>query len=160
MPKDLARSGPWNRTSVRSLHALRGRWQLGRAEWTLATENLHEAIRMTHEAGDSAMADEARLAIAQFHLGQLPEARQEAIRLSSEPNPSHLALAELWQTIGDPEQAAEHALASYRRAWADGTPYVDSYQLTCAAALLTQLGAETQPPRRSPSALTETIRSS
>ena len=97
---------------------------------------------MTHEAGTSDTALEARLALAQFQLGRLPEARQEAIRLSSEPNPAHLALAELWQAIGDPEQAAEHALAAYRWAWADGTPYVNSYELACATALLTQLGAE------------------
>ncbi len=139
--EDLARSGR-NRKMIRFLHALRGRWQLGRAEWALAAENLHEAIRMTHEAGTSDTALEAYLALAQFQLGRLPEARQEAIRLSSEPNPAHLALAELWQAIGDPEQAAEHALVAYRWAWADGTPYVNSYELACATALLTQLGAE------------------
>ena len=139
--EDLARSGR-NREMIRFLHALRGRWQLGRAEWALAAENLHEAIRMTHEAGSSDTSLEAYLALAQFQLGRFPAARQEAIRLSSEPNPAHLALAEIWQTIGDPEQAAEHALAAYRWAWADGAPYVDSYGLACATALLTQLGTE------------------
>jgi hypothetical protein len=139
--EDLARSGR-NRAMIRFLHTLRGRWQLGRAEWTLAAENLHEAIRMTHEAGRSDTALEVCLALAQFQLGRLPETRQEAIRLSSDPNPAHLALAELWQAIGDPEQAAEHALAAYRWAWADGTPYVNSYGLACATALLVQLGAE------------------
>ena len=51
-------------------------------------------------------------------------------------------LAELWLAIGDREQAKKHALAAYKRAWADGEPYVRRYDLNKATALLTQLGTE------------------
>ncbi len=137
----LALSGR-NRPSTRALHALRGEWRLERGEWALAVESLHEAIRMTREVGISDMPLEARLALAQFRLGQLPAARDEAIRLSGNHRPAHLALAELWHAIGDPAQAAEHALAAYRWAWADGEPYVRRYELGRVTALLQQLGVE------------------
>jgi hypothetical protein len=138
----LARSGR-NRATLRSLHALRAEWQLERREWALALNSLHEAIRMTREAGRSDTGLETWLALARFQLGQLPEARHEAIRLSNGPDPAHRALAELWHATGDPEQATEHALAAYRWAWADGEPYVHAYELARATALLKLLGADT-----------------
>jgi len=138
----LARSGR-NRASVRSLYALRGAWQLDRGEWGLALESLNEAIRMTREVGLSDTTLEARLALAQFHLGQLPVARLEAVRLSDGEDPPHLALAQLWQAIGDTGRATEYALVAYREAWADGEPYVYAYGLARATALLKLLGADT-----------------
>jgi ribosomal 50S subunit-associated protein YjgA (DUF615 family) len=44
--------------------------------------------------------------------------------------------------IGDYEQAKKHALEAYKRAWADGEPYVYRYELNKATALLKQLGSE------------------
>lgn len=44
--------------------------------------------------------------------------------------------------IGDHKQAKVHALAAYKRAWADGEPYVRRYELNKARALLEQLGAD------------------
>jgi hypothetical protein len=55
---------------------------------------------------------------------------------------SHLALADLWTCIGDHDQAKKHALQAYKRAWSDGEPYVDRYELNKSAALLKQLGTE------------------
>lgn len=139
--EQLARSGR-NRRSVRSLHELRAEWLLQRHEWALATGSLHEAVRMTREAGLSDTKLETQLALARFHLGQLPDAREVAIRLSGRSDPVHLALAELWEAIGDSERATEHALAAYRWSWADGEPYVHAYELARAKALLERLGAE------------------
>jgi uncharacterized protein DUF4062 len=139
--EQLAKGGR-NRPSIRSLHGLRAEWRLERQEWTLAEGSLHEAIRMTREAGLSDTRLETRLALARFRLGQFSGARQAAIQLSSRSDPAHLALAELWLAIGDGEQAAEHAQAAYRWAWADGEPYVHAYELGRATALLEGLGAE------------------
>jgi len=137
----VARSGR-NRVSVRFLHALRGEWHLGRQEWALAVESLHEAVRMTRETGASDAWPEAWLALARFHLGLLPDARQEANRLSSRADPSHLPLAELWHAMEDTAQAAYHALAAYQWAWSDGEPFVHRYELTRATGLLKLLGTE------------------
>jgi len=104
--EQLARTG-LNRPSVRSLHVLRADWHLERGEWALAMESLHEAIRMTREAGMSDTQLETRLALARFHLGRLPAAREEASRLSSRQDPAQLRLAELWHAIGDTEQATK-----------------------------------------------------
>jgi Domain of unknown function (DUF4062) len=139
--EDLARGGR-NRPTVRGLHALRGQWRLERGEWGLAVESLHEAVRMAREADLDDTRLETLLALARFRLGQLPAARDEVTRLASRHDPAHLALAELWHAIGEPERAAEHALAAYRWAWADGEPYVHRYELDRARAMLRQLGAE------------------
>jgi tetratricopeptide (TPR) repeat protein len=131
---------------VRFLHELRGEWRLRQGEWAFAVESLHEAIRMSREAGVSDNALEAWLALAQFRLGQLPAASHEAARLAGrlagKNGSAQLVLAELWHAIGAPERAAEHAAAAYRWAWADGEPYVHRYELSRATALLRQLGAE------------------
>lgn len=141
----LARRGR-NRQIVRSLHALRGQWRLTRGEWSFAVESLHEAIRMSREAGVSNNALEAWLALAQFRLGQLPDASHDAARLASrlagKNDSAQLALAELWDAIEEPGRAAEHTVDAYRWAWADGEPYVHRYELTRATALLRQLDAE------------------
>jgi hypothetical protein len=138
--ESLARNGR-NRASMRGLHHLRAEWRLERQEWDLATVSLDEAIRMTREAGLDDTQLEAKLALARFRLGQLPDASEAAVRLSGRADP-RLALAELWQAIGDRGRATEHAQAAYRRAWADGTPYVRAHELVRAEALLASLGAE------------------
>ncbi len=135
----LARTGQ-NHVALRSLHALRGEWRLARGEHALAAESLQEAIRMAHESGFPDPASETLLALARFHLEQLPAAREEALRLSAVRDPAHLPLAELWHALADTEQAARHAKAAYRHAWADGEPYVRRHALGRAKALLRQLG--------------------
>jgi hypothetical protein len=97
---------------------------------------------MTREAGLHDARLEIWLALARFRLGQLPDAHEEAIRLSSVADRAQLALARLWHALGDPERAAGHARAAYRWAWADGQPYVHAYELGRATALLQELGAE------------------
>ena len=137
----LAQSG-LNRPSVRALYALRAEWHLERREPAHALESLHEAIRMTREAHLDDTHLGARLALARFRLGRLPDARAEAIRLSSESGPVRLALAELWDAIGDAGPAVSHARAAYQWAWADGEPFVHRYQLDRAKALLKRLGGD------------------
>jgi tetratricopeptide (TPR) repeat protein len=137
----LALSG-LNRPAVRALYALRGEWHLERREWAPAVESLHEAIRMTREAHLDDAHLGARLALARFRLGHLPDARPEAILLSSGNGPAQLALAELWDATGDTERAILHARAAYQWASADGEPFVHRYQLDRARALLELLGGE------------------
>jgi hypothetical protein len=137
----LARTGPI-RIAIRRLHRLRGEWRLARGEPALAVESLQDAIRMAHEAGFPDLGSETLLALARFHLKRLPGAREEALRLSAERDPAHLPLAELWHALADTEQAAKHAKAAYRYAWADGEPYVRRHALDRAKTLLRQLGKD------------------
>ena len=53
------------------------------ASTLLAVESLQDAIRMAHEAGFPDPESETLLALARFHLKQLPAAREEALRLSA-----------------------------------------------------------------------------
>lgn len=137
----LAREGR-NRAVIRFLHQLRGEWQMEQQLWELAAESLHEAVRMARAVSQNDAKAETLLALTKFRLGQLPHPRHEAERLANAPWVSNLALADLWFAIGDQEQATKSAFASYRRAWADGDPFVHRYELNKSRALLEQLGAE------------------
>jgi Domain of unknown function (DUF4062) len=136
-----ARNGN-NRQAMRRLYRLQGKWRLARYEYALAAESLQDAIRMAHEANFPDLESETMLALARFHLGQLPAPREEAARLSAR-DPSHLSLAELWLAIEDNERAIIHAEAAYRHAWADGEPYVRRDHLDRAKTLLQRLGEDT-----------------
>ena len=137
----LARAGQ-NRAAIRGLHRLRGEWRLARGEHALAAESLQDAIRMAREAGFPDPKAETMLALARFHLRELPDAREEALRLSAGRDPAHLALARLWHAVRDTQQTAKHAKAAYRHAWGDGEPHVRRYALDRAKTLLQQLGED------------------
>jgi hypothetical protein len=127
---------------LRELHALRGEWRLEQGQWSLAAESLNEAVRMTRETGGTDAKAETQLALAKFHLKQLPKPGLLAEELSLAKKVSHPALAELHFAIGNQEQAKKHAFAAYEWAWNDGEPYVQRYVLNKATTLLKQLGAE------------------
>lgn len=139
--EQLSRSGRARR-NLKDVLALRGRWLLVEGGYAGAADNLREVIRMDREVGESTLTAETQLALARFRLGQLPDARQEAVRLSTLAKPAHLALAELWDAIGDRERAIDHADKAYRKAWADGEPYVQRYDLDRAADILRAHDAE------------------
>jgi hypothetical protein len=140
--EDLAHTGQ-SRGVIRRLHRLRGEWRLTRGEYALAVENFQDAIRMAHEAGFPDPRSETLLTLARFQLKQLPAAREDALRLSAAYwDSAHLALAKLWHALGDTEQAAVHAKAAYRYAWADGEPYFRRYSLDRTKTLLQQLGED------------------
>lgn len=139
--EQLARTGK-NRLAVRELHRLRGEWRMEQERWELAADSFREAVRMSREVGKRDEKAETRLALARFHLGELPDPRLEAEQLASAKGVSYRALAELWLAIGDMTQAEKHALEAYKKAWADGEPYVWRYELNRARALLDKLGAE------------------
>jgi hypothetical protein len=139
--EELAKAGK-NRFTIRNLYGLRGEWRLGQGQWALAVDSLHEAVRMAREVRRTDAKAEAQLALAKFHLGQLPEPRHEAEQLSKAAQVSNGDLAALWLALGDRERAEKHALAAYQWAWADGEPYVFRYALNKTRALLEQLGAD------------------
>lgn len=137
--EQLAQAGK-NRPVIRNLHNLRGAWRIDQGAWALAAESLSEAVRMAREVGLTDAEAETGLALAKFHLGQLPDPRHEAESVAKLKGPNHRRLAELWRAIGDHEQAIHHALQAYRWAWAGGEPYVRRYELEKSRELLEKLG--------------------
>ncbi|HWB05569.1 MAG TPA: AAA family ATPase [Verrucomicrobiales bacterium] len=128
-----------NRPALRDLHWLRGAWRLEQREWMLATESFQVAVRMARERRLTDEESEAGLALAKLHAGQfvrLTEGRQEIERLAAQRRPAHRYIAKLWQALEEHESAKLHAIAAYKRAWADGEPYVNRYELTKAIELL------------------------
>ncbi|MBL9171938.1 MAG: DUF4062 domain-containing protein [Verrucomicrobiales bacterium] len=129
-----------DRGIIRNLHRLRGDWRLTQCEWALAAASYQEAVRLARDTRSVIdAASETGLALAKHHLGQLANPREEAERLAQLRDPAHRLLAQLWLALGDPEQAKHHAIAAYQRAWADGEPYVNRYELTQTTELLQQM---------------------
>ena len=128
-----------NTRVIRQVHALRSRWCLDKEDWALAAASMSEAVRMSRAVGLVEATCETGLALAKLHLRQLAEPQHAAGRLAQLRDPEHYYLAQLWSAIGDTAQARHHALAAYKKAWADGEPYVRRYDLTRATELLGQL---------------------
>ena len=129
-----------NRKVVRLIRRLHGIWLLDQARWEEASERLQQVVGMAHETGQMDSEAEAWLALAKHHLGRLTEPTQEAERLSAVMRPPHLALARLWEALGEAARAERQAVAAYRWACADGEPYLRRFELERAAALLTRIG--------------------
>ncbi len=139
--EQLAHEGH-SRQVIRFLHELRGEWRIEQGQWELAVESLHEAVRMARAVGQSSPTAEVQLLLAKFRLGELSDPLHEAEQLAHIKENAHRALAELWLAIGNMPQAKKHALTAYKRAWADGEPFVFRYELDRSRAVLQQLGAE------------------
>ena len=131
-----------NRNTLRYLHRLRGTWRQEQGDWALAAASFTQAVTMAREACLVDAASETGLVLAKVQLRQLTgdEARNEAQRLAQLRAPAHRSLGQLWQMLGDLDQAKHHALAAYTWAWADGEPYVNRYELTKSTELLHELG--------------------
>jgi tetratricopeptide (TPR) repeat protein len=130
-----------NRQRIRDLHRLRGWWRQDHGDWCGAAESFNEAVRMAREVGQEDLSARTGLALAQFHLGEVQAAREEAEEISSEAG-GFLQLAELWHALGERERAEKEALAAYRWAWADGEPYIFRFELDRAKALLHELSVD------------------
>ena len=128
-----------NRSTVRELLRLRGKWHLQWEEWADAVDDFADAVRMARESGIGDAESETLLALARLRLGRLPDPSHEAGRLAGLRDPAHLPLARLWHALGNTTEATQHALAAYRYAWADGEPFVHRYDLDRASELLVRL---------------------
>ena len=130
-----------HREALRSVRLLRGSLFAQRGDWHGSATELSEAVRMAREVGIHNATAETRLALAQFHLGQLSDPAQVAGQLADQHGGAdRQALAELWLAIGDADSARENVLVAYRWAWADGEPYARYYELERAKRLLVELG--------------------
>lgn len=131
-----------DRSIIESLHDLRAKWHLKRGEWTPAEASLSEVIRMRREVGSPSDTSEVLLALAKFHLsGDQAAALARAEELASSKASGKLELAQLWLALEERKRAESCATEAYAKAWGDGEPYVDRYDLDQARAILNTLGA-------------------
>jgi tetratricopeptide (TPR) repeat protein len=128
-----------NRRTIRDICKLRGRWYLEQTDWRRAAASFSKAVSMSRSVGLVDEDCETGLALAKLQLDQLAEPRHAAERLARLRDPAHFNLAKIWTAIGDVARARHHAVAAYKKAWADGEPYVKRYDLTKATELLKQL---------------------
>ncbi len=131
-----------NRSVIRDLYWQRGMWLFEQGEWNLAMSCFNRAVNMARAIGHPDTNAETNLALVKFKLNQLVSPSDEAERLARFKKPDHRVLSELWFAIGNMEEAQKHALQAYKKAWADGEPYVHRYELNKANELLERLGVE------------------
>jgi tetratricopeptide (TPR) repeat protein len=134
-----------HRHGARFIARVRGQYHLLRDEADKAVDSFDDAVRMAREVGFKDARAEAWLALARLRADEAFDARGDAVRLDHEPGRPALAVAELWQELGETERAIAAALRAHEWAVADGEPYVFRYELNRSRALLEGLG--TEPPR-------------
>ncbi|MSP00201.1 MAG: DUF4062 domain-containing protein [Acetobacteraceae bacterium] len=123
----------------RSLLRLSGHWHLANARSEAAEADFARAIEMARAAGLSDTESEAGRGLALARLGGPADAASAAAAASAERDPPSATLAELYLTLGDHDKARHHALAGYKRYWADGPPYTVHWKLQRCRAVLEQL---------------------
>jgi tetratricopeptide (TPR) repeat protein len=149
-----AREGK-NRGVIRRLHDLRGLWLLGIGRSAESEAAFEEGIAMARESGLPMPSAEAQRAVAQVKQGKIDQARETAERLVLLEDPPEISLAELFLALGDRTRALEYVARGYRRAWADGMPYVKWWDLQRCRAVCEALGEpEPQLPPFDPSKAT------
>ena len=123
----------------RWLMRISGEHRLAQGDNAGAEADFARAIEMAHGANLSDTESEARRGLALAHLpGRASEAATAAA--SAERDPPNDALAELYLALGDRDKARHHALAGYKRYWADGPPFTDHWSLETCRRVLRELG--------------------
>jgi tetratricopeptide (TPR) repeat protein len=131
-----------NRSVIRGLAELRGRWFLEQGQETAAIASLQHAIAMARAVGREAEVAESALALVHLRNGDCDGARAGAERLDEESGMALLYLARIWAELGEPERAIATARRAHAWAVADGEPYVYRDELTHVRKLLSELGAD------------------
>ena len=127
-----------NRWFERELWQFAGLVHLDQNQPAEAVEAFGNAIEMTRRARRTSEALETWRGVALARLGH----RDEAARIARLParEPEHLGMALLHMALGSREEAVQHALAAYRKAWCDGPPYARHWSLCRSRETLAALG--------------------
>lgn len=129
---------------IRNLVGLRGFWHLDTEDFEQAKRSLQHAVTLAHKAGKIDRRSEIRLAVAKAKLNELSDAEQIADQLSHNiEGHCYRAMAELWEAIGNHDEAVRMAESAFTWAWADGEPYSHFHEAKKARALLKRLGIDT-----------------
>jgi tetratricopeptide (TPR) repeat protein len=132
--------------NMRGLLFLRGEYALIQGRPADAIVPFQELVTQTRKSGIPTAGANGNLARAYARLGK----HDEALTLIAEGIESSDA-ADVYLTLGNHEQAREHALIAYAEAWADGEPYSDWRTLHKMRAILAALDIpEPALPRRAP----------
>lgn len=138
--EELAERGNslWVRQNLREV---RGEWYLARKEPSLAIDCFSQALAWCRERGVENSFCEARLAMSRLLAGEGQDEMADFERLSASGEADSLAIAQLWQQLGQRDKAIQHATRAYL--WAlEEHPKVPRYHLESAAAVLRNCGAE------------------
>jgi len=140
----IVEAGHWaekfkDRSIRESVHLLWARHKLGSEGASAALPYFEEALAMTRERGEIRHTLEAQY-LRTRHLAGYRVTPEDAARLDDALDEDAVALAELWETLGNSEVAATWALRAHTHAAADGEPYVWRSALERTRALLTRLG--------------------
>jgi len=127
------RDRSWRKTE-RYLLRLQGEWLQEKNHHNEAVQSFDRALEMAREIGSSDRRSEVRRALSLLSLNNWATA--EAAATSAERNPPHAPLATLYLALGQHDNARRYALEGYKKAWADGPPYSQHWELQECRAVL------------------------
>ncbi|HZZ82885.1 MAG TPA: hypothetical protein VFE62_30575, partial [Gemmataceae bacterium] len=124
--------------NIKSQHqflSLRCEWLLAQDQPGPALDAIDEALKIVNRIGTPKPGYHDLRAWALAKLGRNADARAELAN-----GEQRRYAAEAWLVLDDREQARACVLSGYRRAWADGPPYIHWYELERCKAILRELG--------------------
>jgi tetratricopeptide (TPR) repeat protein len=128
------------RYDERILHYRRGKLLQSLGDHGRAIDAFEKSIAMAREVYAQAGNVEAKCAVSLAALRRRDEALDIARRIDVGDDLPHVELAELYLALDDKTKAYQHALAGYRRAWADGPPFAFHWDLEDCRKVLKALG--------------------
>ena len=116
-------------------------WYQAQCDHAHALDVFSDLIARANETGWAGLPYyEARRARSLAAEGRRDEARRLAAKVDRGRKPPHLPLALLYLELGERDRAYAHALAGYKKAWAEGPPYHDHWDLEDCRMVLAALG--------------------
>ncbi|MBF6590094.1 MAG: hypothetical protein IVW57_06110, partial [Ktedonobacterales bacterium] len=125
--------------TMRRTRELQGEVALERGQLEEAQRFWLEALELAHRSGVLLAPFHANLARLRAAQGRVDEARQLIEQAFTDGQPT-LAAAEVYLALGETATARAYALRAYKRAWADGPPYIYARDLRRTRAVLAALG--------------------
>lgn len=117
------------------------KWRQSKWEHQAALDAFGDLIALANEIGSPDLPDyEARRALSLAALGRQEEARRVAGKIDRGKDRPHVSLALLYLELGDDSKAREHALAGCGKAWGEGPPYHNHWDLEDCRKVLAAVG--------------------
>lgn len=136
-----------------SVAILKGEYATARGDLDAAEEHFLNARSIAQPTGQSTARENVALAMIAAERGETEAAHHALHDALNDPRLTllekttiYFRAAQVYQRLGDTEQAKDLAWQVYNLACADGTPYVRRRELDGAADLLRELGEDPAPP--------------
>jgi hypothetical protein len=127
-------------SELQILHTIAS-WHQANGKHQAALDVFGDLIALANDIGSPYLPGyEAHRALSLAAFGRQEEVRRIANKVDHGKHPPHISLALLYLALADRDKARSHALAGYTKAWGEGPPYHDHWDLEDCRKVLATVG--------------------